>query len=168
MRNSFNKQNCSRILTLTILSSLSVPRRLWTIVYYSTSTVIILLHYCYREPRPTSQFETARTSIEQSISWSSLVAAHGNRLQQSWIVFLFFRRTEARKIKSSVKPWIMCFLPQCFTISTSEVGIIERWGRYDRLAKAGCHIICPPMDVLVGTLSFRVQELNVRVESKTL
>jgi SPFH domain / Band 7 family len=62
----------------------------------------------------------------------------------------------------------MCFIPQCFTISTSEVGIIERWGKYDRLAKAGCHIICPPMDVLVGTLSFRVQELNVRVESKTL
>ncbi|CAB9519568.1 Hypersensitive-induced response protein-like protein [Seminavis robusta] len=62
----------------------------------------------------------------------------------------------------------MCFLPQCFTISTSEVGIIERWGKYDRLAKAGCHVVCPPMDLLVGTLSFRVQELNVRVESKTL
>ena len=62
----------------------------------------------------------------------------------------------------------MFFIPQCFTISTSEVGIIERWGKYDRLAKAGCHIVCPPMDLLVGTLSFRVQELNVRVESKTL
>jgi len=61
----------------------------------------------------------------------------------------------------------MCF-PICFTISTSEVGIIEKWGKYDRLAKAGCHIVCAPMDVLVGTLSFRVQELNVKVESKTL
>ena len=117
----------------------------------------------------------------------------------------------------------MCFFPICFTISTAEVGIIEKWGKYDRLAKAGCHIVCAPMDgtnvlvccyerflrlrvlvvrkvlccciqlprfsllvfvliifshscgiclcyntVLVGTLSFRVQELNVRVESKTL
>jgi len=61
----------------------------------------------------------------------------------------------------------MCF-PVCFTISTSEVGIIERWGKYDRQAKAGCHCIFAPMDVLVGTLTFRVQELNVRVETKTL
>lgn len=60
----------------------------------------------------------------------------------------------------------MCI--QCFTISTSEVGVVERWGKYDRLAKAGCHIMCTPMDNLAGTLSFRVQELNVRVESKTL
>ena len=62
----------------------------------------------------------------------------------------------------------MCFFPLCFTVSTSEVGVIERWGKYDRLAKAGFHVICSPMDQLAGKLSLRIQELNVRVETKTL
>jgi len=61
----------------------------------------------------------------------------------------------------------MCF-PLFFTISTSEVGVIERWGEFNRLAKAGCHFVVCPMDQLVGKVSFRVQQLNVRVETKTL
>jgi len=48
------------------------------------------------------------------------------------------------------------------------VGVIERWGKFDHLAKAGCHFMCCPMDALVGRVSFRVQQLNVRVETKTL
>jgi len=61
----------------------------------------------------------------------------------------------------------MC-LPICTTISTSEVGVIERWGEFNRLAKAGFNIIVCPMDQMVGKVSFRVQQLNVRVETKTL
>lgn len=56
----------------------------------------------------------------------------------------------------------MCFFPLCFTISTSEVGVIERFGKFDRLAKSGCHIICTPIDELVGTLTFRVQEVRTK------
>ena len=47
-------------------------------------------------------------------------------------------------------------------------GIIETWGKYDRLANAGCNVIICPMQSMVGKISFRVQQLNVRVETKTL
>ena len=55
-----------------------------------------------------------------------------------------------------------------FTVSTAEVGVIERWGKYSRLVQPGLGIICCPMEQLVGRLSFRVQQLNVTVETKTL
>lgn len=61
----------------------------------------------------------------------------------------------------------MC-IPCFFTISTSEVGIIERWGKYERLAQPGLGCVICPMEQIVGRLSFRVQQLDVRVETKTL
>eukprot|EP00545_Synedropsis_sp_CCMP1620_P003073 CAMPEP_0119015532 /NCGR_PEP_ID=MMETSP1176-20130426/11182_1 /TAXON_ID=265551 /ORGANISM="Synedropsis recta cf, Strain CCMP1620" /LENGTH=281 /DNA_ID=CAMNT_0006968831 /DNA_START=100 /DNA_END=945 /DNA_ORIENTATION=+ len=61
----------------------------------------------------------------------------------------------------------MC-IPCCFTISTAEVGVIEKWGKYSRLVQPGLGIIMCPMEQLVGKLSFRVQQLDVRVETKTL
>jgi len=56
----------------------------------------------------------------------------------------------------------------CFTISTSEVGIIEKWGKYSRSVQPGLGYRIWPMESLVGRLSFRVQQLDVRVETKTL
>ena len=61
----------------------------------------------------------------------------------------------------------MCF-PCCFTISTAEVGMIETWGKYSRQANPGLGFVICPMESLVGRLSFRVQQLDVRVETKTL
>ena len=60
----------------------------------------------------------------------------------------------------------MC-IPCCFVISTAEVGVIENWGKFSRLVQPGLSIIFWPMDSLVGKLSFRVQQLNVRIETKT-
>jgi regulator of protease activity HflC (stomatin/prohibitin superfamily) len=54
-----------------------------------------------------------------------------------------------------------------FTISTSEVGVIESWGKFSRLASPGLGCVLCPMEQLVGRLSFRVQQLDVRVETKT-
>jgi regulator of protease activity HflC (stomatin/prohibitin superfamily) len=45
--------------------------------------------------------------------------------------------------------------------------VIESWGKYSRLAQPGCNMIICPMEQLVGRLSFRVQQLDVRVETKT-
>jgi regulator of protease activity HflC (stomatin/prohibitin superfamily) len=56
----------------------------------------------------------------------------------------------------------------CFTISTSEVGVIETWGKFSRLAQPGLSFVICPMDQLVGRLSYRVQQIDVRVETKTL
>jgi len=44
---------------------------------------------------------------------------------------------------------------QCVTISTAEVGIIEKFGKYSRNAQPGCNFYCAPMEQLVGRLSFR-------------
>lgn len=61
----------------------------------------------------------------------------------------------------------MC-CPCLFTVSTSEVGVIESFGKYSRLAQPGLGLTCCPFESLVGRLSFRVQQLDVRVETKTL
>jgi regulator of protease activity HflC (stomatin/prohibitin superfamily) len=60
------------------------------------------------------------------------------------------------------------YFPCLFTISTAEVGVVERWGEYKRLVHPGLNFTCYPMEQLAGRLSFRVQQLNVRVETKTL
>jgi regulator of protease activity HflC (stomatin/prohibitin superfamily) len=56
----------------------------------------------------------------------------------------------------------------CFTISTAEVGIIERFGKFDRLAAPGLGCVICGVEQLVGRLSQRVLQLDVRVETKTL
>jgi len=61
----------------------------------------------------------------------------------------------------------MC-IPCCFTISTAEVGVIESWGKFNRLAQPGLGFTFCPMEQLVGRLSFRVQQIDVKVETKTL
>lgn len=61
----------------------------------------------------------------------------------------------------------MC-IPCFFTISTAEVGVIENWGKFSRLAQPGLGFVICPMEQLVGRLSFRVQQIDVRVETKTL
>lgn len=60
----------------------------------------------------------------------------------------------------------MCLIP--FTVSTAEVGIIESFGKFKRLAPPGlgCLICC--VEEMVGRMSYRVQQLDVRVETKTL
>mmetsp|Transcript_1766 Transcript_1766/g.2471 ORF Transcript_1766/g.2471 Transcript_1766/m.2471 type:complete len:280 (+) Transcript_1766:146-985(+) len=61
----------------------------------------------------------------------------------------------------------MC-IPCFFTISTAEVGVVERFGQYSRMVQPGLGCVICPMEQLVGRLSFRVQQLDVRVETKTL
>mmetsp|Transcript_18945 Transcript_18945/g.23020 ORF Transcript_18945/g.23020 Transcript_18945/m.23020 type:complete len:264 (-) Transcript_18945:315-1106(-) len=51
---------------------------------------------------------------------------------------------------------------------TSEVGVVERFGQYNRLASAGVTFLCWPIEQFVGKLSLRVQSLDVKCETKTL
>lgn len=60
----------------------------------------------------------------------------------------------------------MC-IPCCICVSTSEVVIIERLGKFDRLIPAGLGVVICPCEQNAGTVSFRVQQLDVRVETKT-
>uniref|UniRef100_A0A7S2BRL8 Band 7 domain-containing protein n=1 Tax=Florenciella parvula TaxID=236787 RepID=A0A7S2BRL8_9STRA len=58
-----------------------------------------------------------------------------------------------------------CCCVQC--IQTSEIGIVERLGKYDRLQNAGINFFCCPIEYLAGKVSLRVQALDVRCETKT-
>lgn len=55
----------------------------------------------------------------------------------------------------------------CATVSTSEVGIIESFGKFARVVDAGCFFLCCPIEYLAARVSLRVQELNVSLETKT-
>jgi len=55
----------------------------------------------------------------------------------------------------------------CFTISTAEVGIIERFGKFDRLAAPGLGFFICGVEEIAGKMSYRVQQLDVKVETKT-
>lgn len=56
-----------------------------------------------------------------------------------------------------------CF--QC--IRTQEVGIVEDLGQFKRLVSPGCNFVLWPCSGVVGTLSLRVQQLDVYCETKT-
>lgn len=56
----------------------------------------------------------------------------------------------------------------CPFISTSEVGVVEKLGKFNRLAEPGCACLCIPFEYLAGKVSLRVQELNCNLETKTL
>lgn len=55
----------------------------------------------------------------------------------------------------------------CFCVSTSEVGIVESMGKFDRLEEPGCHCVNPCTEALAGRLSLRVQFVEARVDTKT-
>ena len=61
----------------------------------------------------------------------------------------------------------MC-IPCPVIVSTAEVAVIEKFGKFSRLGQAGLSVVFWPIEKEAGRLSFRVQQLNVKVETKTL
>lgn len=56
----------------------------------------------------------------------------------------------------------------CVTVPQASVGMIEQWGRFVSTAHPGCTILNPCLcQSLAGTVSLRVQQLDVRCETKT-
>jgi regulator of protease activity HflC (stomatin/prohibitin superfamily) len=56
----------------------------------------------------------------------------------------------------------------CFVcVKTQEVGIVEDLGQFKRIIDPGFHILCWPLQGVVGTLSLRIQQLDVMCETKT-
>ncbi|MCC6466550.1 MAG: SPFH domain-containing protein [Planctomycetes bacterium] len=52
-------------------------------------------------------------------------------------------------------------------VQQQTVGVLQTWGGFNRLLQPGLHFKTPVMDHLAGRVSLRVQQLNVRVETKT-
>lgn len=63
---------------------------------------------------------------------------------------------------------LVVMLTGWYTVNQQERAIIERLGRFQRIAKPGLNFKLPaPIDVIAGRVSHRVQELAIPVESKT-
>ena len=54
-----------------------------------------------------------------------------------------------------------------FTIQTAHVGIVQRLGKFARIAAPGLNFKLPYLETLVQRLSLQVQQLDVKVETKT-
>ncbi|SYZ64937.1 SPFH_domain_/_Band_7_family (plasmid) [Leishmania braziliensis MHOM/BR/75/M2904] len=55
----------------------------------------------------------------------------------------------------------------CGCVSTSEVGIIENCGKFDRIVDPGCFCVIPCVESVRGVVSLKVAISTVRVETKT-
>jgi len=55
----------------------------------------------------------------------------------------------------------------CQCVSTGEMGIREKLGQFNGFARPGCTCLFYPFESIVGKLSTRVQQLNVRTDTKT-
>jgi regulator of protease activity HflC (stomatin/prohibitin superfamily) len=54
-----------------------------------------------------------------------------------------------------------------FTVTQQTAAIVERFGKFTRIASAGLNIKIPIIDRVAGRISLRVRQLDVRVETKT-
>lgn len=54
-----------------------------------------------------------------------------------------------------------------FTVRQQTAAIVERFGRFKRIAGAGLNFKIPIIDRIAGRISLRVRQLDVRVETKT-
>jgi regulator of protease activity HflC (stomatin/prohibitin superfamily) len=54
-----------------------------------------------------------------------------------------------------------------YTVRQQTAAIIERFGKFKKVSPAGLNIKIPLIDRIAGRLSLRVQQLDVRVETKT-
>jgi len=57
-------------------------------------------------------------------------------------------------------------LPRWMKVRQKTAAVVESWGKFSRIANAGFHILLP-WESKAGLVSLRIQELNVRVETKT-
>jgi regulator of protease activity HflC (stomatin/prohibitin superfamily) len=63
---------------------------------------------------------------------------------------------------------VSAFFVFCGCVDQASVAVVERWGRFFRLAEPGLHFFNPfAGECVAGSLTTRVQSLDVRVETKT-
>ena len=62
---------------------------------------------------------------------------------------------------------LLILMSSVFTVEQQSVKIIERFGRFKVIAKAGLRYKIPFADRIAGVLDLRIQQLDVEVETKT-
>src|ERR1700733_7431765 len=59
------------------------------------------------------------------------------------------------------------FFGSFFTIEQAHAGVVQRLGKFLRIAQPGLNFKAPYLDVVVANISLQVQQLDVKVETKT-
>ena len=54
-----------------------------------------------------------------------------------------------------------------FTVEQRTVAIVQRLGKFVREAGPGLHVKMPFVDKVIGRINLRVQQLDVRIDTKT-
>ncbi len=54
-----------------------------------------------------------------------------------------------------------------FTVNQQTAAIIQRFGRFSRVANSGLNFRIPMIEMIAGRINLRVQQLDVKVETKT-
>jgi regulator of protease activity HflC (stomatin/prohibitin superfamily) len=62
---------------------------------------------------------------------------------------------------------LILFFGSFFTVGQQTIAVIERFGKYNRMAKPGLNIKIPLIERVAGRMSLRVQQLDVKAETKT-
>src|SRR5271157_6213871 len=59
------------------------------------------------------------------------------------------------------------FFSGLFTVATAKAAIVQRFGRFVRVAGAGLNFKLPWVEQVVARVDLRVQQLDVKMETKT-
>jgi len=62
---------------------------------------------------------------------------------------------------------LLGFLGAFFTIETAHAGVVQRLGKFSRIAAPGLNFKLPFVETVVSRISLQVQQLDVKVETKT-
>jgi regulator of protease activity HflC (stomatin/prohibitin superfamily) len=63
---------------------------------------------------------------------------------------------------------IATFFSGLYTVDTAEAAVVQRFGKYVRIAGAGLNFKTPWIEQVAGRVNLRVQQFKVEVETKTL
>jgi len=75
----------------------------------------------------------------------------------AWLPFVFLGVAALWLLKSSL-----------FVVHQQSVSVVERFGRFARIARPGLNLKIPMVERVAGRANLRVQQLDVSVETKTL
>ena len=70
-------------------------------------------------------------------------------------------------LRQSRDPFSATVGPFFFIVQQQTVAVVQRLGKFDRLAEAGLHVRVPFIEKVAGTVNLRVRQLDVEVETKT-
>lgn len=62
---------------------------------------------------------------------------------------------------------VLLIMMSIFTVKQQTFAIVERFGRFNRVTAPGLHFRIPIVEVIAGRVSIRVNELNVKIRTKT-